>query len=80
MYANNNLRKAQWLVGQQTYVDGNGDTQPVIDDDGNQLTLDPVIPSLDASDNGYNGVSNVKYELENTGLTANSKLTQNSGY
>jgi hypothetical protein len=67
MYSASDLRKTQWLVGPQTYVDENGDTQPVIDDDGNQLTLDPVIPSLDNSDNGYNGVSNVKYELENTG-------------
>jgi hypothetical protein len=67
MYSTRDLRKTQWLVGPQTYVDENGDTQPVMDDDGNQLTLDPVIPSLDNSDNGYNGVSNVKYELQNTG-------------
>ena len=67
LYAQNDFRVNQWLVGPQTYVDQNGATQPIPDDDGNQLTIDPVIPSLDNSDNGYNGVNNVKYEIENTG-------------
>ena len=64
LYAKNDLRINQWLVGPQTYVDGNGDTQVVYDYEGNPMVITPTITDLlNAGDD--EGVMNVKYEIEN---------------
>lgn len=63
MYAKNDLRINQWIVGAQTYVDDNGDTQPVYDYEGNEMDITPKIGDLlNAGDD--EGVMNIKYEIE----------------
>jgi hypothetical protein len=59
----------QWLAGPQTYTDVNGNEQPVMNDNGDQLVLNPNIDKLSNPDGGYyDGVVNIKYEVEVGGL------------
>ena len=76
LYAQNDFRINQWLEGSQTYIDGSGNVQPVIGDDGNQLNLTPQIPSLTGGDDGNasEGVTNIKYEIENGIYNMNNDL------
>jgi hypothetical protein len=76
LYAKNDARINQWLEGPQTYIDQNGDTQPVIGDDGNQLNLTPEIPSLTGGDDGNAsaGVTNIKYQIERGIYNMNNDL------
>ncbi len=69
LYAANDKRIKQWIVGPQTYTDGNGDEQPVPSYEGNEdddivpLVITPHIEDmLNANDN--EGVMNTKYEIE----------------
>jgi hypothetical protein len=69
LYAANDLRINQWLVGPQSYVNAAGKTVPVIGDDGNQLVLSASIQSLENPSGGYtDGASNIKYQVETTGI------------
>lgn len=62
-------RIKQWLVGPQTYVDDNGDVQPVLNDDGDPLEINPKIEQLSNQDGGwYDGAINIKYQIEENGL------------
>lgn len=70
LYAKNDARINQWIVGKQTYVDKNGHTKPIPsyeqDNNGNPipLVITPTIGDLtNATD--MEGVMNIKYEIEN---------------
>nr|MBA4168286.1 RagB/SusD family nutrient uptake outer membrane protein [Chitinophagaceae bacterium] len=53
----------------QTYIDENGDEQPVANDNGDPLVLNPNIEKLSNPDGGwYDGVVNIKYEIQEGGL------------
>ncbi|WP_233219328.1 RagB/SusD family nutrient uptake outer membrane protein [Adhaeribacter arboris] len=68
LFADNDLRKKQWLYGPQTYIDENGDEQPVLDGE-EQLVLNPSIEALENFEGGWtDGVVNIKYEVENSPL------------
>ena len=63
LYPKNDLRIKQWIVGKQTYVDANGDTQPIYDYEGEEMNITPQISDLmNAGDD--EGVMNIKYEIE----------------
>ena len=65
----NDKRMAQWLVGPQTYIDEDGEEQPVENEDGDQVVISPKIEQLFNPDGGwYDGAINVKYEVEEGGL------------
>jgi len=69
LYAKNDYRINQWLVGPQSYVNASGKTVPVIGDDGNQLVLSASIQSLENATGGdTDGASNIKYQVETTGI------------
>ncbi|HEY2728263.1 MAG TPA: RagB/SusD family nutrient uptake outer membrane protein [Parafilimonas sp.] len=64
LYAKNDLRINQWIVGPQTYINKNGHTQPIYDYEGNPMVITPSIGDLtNAGDD--EGVMNIKYEIEN---------------
>lgn len=68
-FTSNDYRINEWLVGPQTYIDENGDEQPVLDGDGNEVVISPTIEQLFNTDGGwYDGAINVKYEVEEGGL------------
>lgn len=65
----NDYRIQQWLVGPQTFIDENGNEQPVLDDSGNPLVLSPKIEKLFNTDGGWtDGAINIKYQIEVGGL------------
>ncbi len=64
LFSKNDYRINQWIVGPQTYVDDNGDTQDIDDYEGNPMVITPSIGDLtNATDD--EGVMNIKYEIEN---------------
>lgn len=67
LYSDEDKRKQQWLYGPQTYIDENGDEQPVpgwYDQDGQQFNIKPHIDMINNSTGGYGqGVCNIKYEI-----------------
>ena len=73
LFADNDLRKNQWLYGPQTYTDDDGNEQPVpsweTDYSTDPASIDPLIidPHIDDFQNADDkqGVMNVKYEIEN---------------
>ena len=68
-FHSNDKRINQWLVGPQTYTDEDGNEQPVSNDDGEPLVLNPHIEALDNHNGGfYDGAVNIKYEIEEGGL------------
>ncbi len=63
LFSKKDRRINQWIVGPQTYVDANGDTQPIYDYEGNEMVISPQINDLlNATD--AEGVMNIKYEIE----------------
>jgi hypothetical protein len=63
LYAKNDKRIKQWIVGPQTYIDADGNEQPVYDWEGNPMVISPQIGDLqNATDD--EGVMNIKYEIE----------------
>ncbi|TKK68216.1 RagB/SusD family nutrient uptake outer membrane protein [Ilyomonas limi] len=63
LYSKKDARINQWIVGPQTYVDENGDTQPIYNWSDEEMVITPEIGDLmDANDN--EGVMNIKYEIE----------------
>ncbi len=63
LFAENDLRINQWIVGPQTYIDENGDEQPIYNYEGEEMIITPEIGDLyNANDN--EGVMNIKYEIE----------------
>lgn len=81
LYSNDDKRKQQWLVGPQTYLDENGNEQPVpgwYDQDGQQFVIYPKIDMLNNPIGGYGqGVCNVKYEIKK-GTPTSASPTQMS--
>lgn len=68
-FHSDDLRINQWLVGPQTFVDEDGNEQPVINGDGDPLVLNPNIEELSNPNGGfYDGAINIKYEIEVGGL------------
>jgi hypothetical protein len=63
LYSQNDRRINQWIVGPQTYVDANGDTQPIYGWEGEEMNIIPAIGDL-TSANENEGVMNIKYEVE----------------
>lgn len=68
LFSENDLRINQWLYGLQSYIDENGDEQPVwgwYDQDGQQLEIVPEIQMHNNPNHAYGeGVRNIKYEVE----------------
>ncbi len=63
LYAKNDYRINQWIVGPQTYVNANGQTKPILDYEGNPMVITPTIGDLlNAGDD--EGVMNIKYQIE----------------
>lgn len=68
-FKENDFRINQWLAGPQTYIDEDGNEQPVENEDGDQVVLIPDIEQLSNPEGGwYDGVVNIKYEIEEGGL------------
>jgi starch-binding outer membrane protein, SusD/RagB family len=62
LFKPNDRRIEQWIVGPQTYIDENGDEQPVPNYSDEPMDITPEIEDLfDANDN--EGVMNIKYEI-----------------
>lgn len=69
LYQSNDYRIDQWVVGEQTYTDENGDEQPVMTWGGEPMVVTPQIEMLINNNGGEaQGVMNVKYEIEPGGL------------
>jgi hypothetical protein len=63
LFAKNDRRINQWIVGPQTYIDEDGNTQPVYSWEGEPMVISPQINDLqNATD--VEGVMNMKYEIE----------------
>lgn len=63
LFSKKDRRINQWIVGPQTYIDENGDEQPIYDYEGEEMNIKPQINDLlDATDD--EGVMNIKYEIE----------------
>lgn len=63
LYKKNDKRINQWIVGPQTYIDENGDEQPLPNWEDEQMNVTPQINDMfNANDN--EGVMNIKYEVE----------------
>jgi hypothetical protein len=79
LFSENDFRINQWLVGPQSYIDENGEEQPVegwYDQDGQQLVIKPEIQMFNNPNQAYGeGVRNIKYEIEKgQGLNNNNDL------
>ncbi len=69
LFSANDRRINQWVVGPQTYVDDNGDTQDILTWEGEPMTVTPYIDKLVNYDGGEaQGAMNIKYEIEKGGL------------
>jgi hypothetical protein len=69
LYSPNDFRINQWVVGQQTYTDENGDQQDVLTWGEEPMTVTPYIDMLVNNDGGEaQGAMNMKYEIEYAGL------------
>lgn len=70
LFDENDARINQWVVGPQTYVDENGEEQPVMTWGGEPMVVTPEINQLISNDGGEaEGVMNVKYEIQPGGLS-----------
>jgi starch-binding outer membrane protein, SusD/RagB family len=71
LYQPNDKRIEQWVVGPQTYVDENGDEQPVMNWSDEPMVVTPEITMLVNNDGGEaEGAMNAKYEIEHGGLSS----------
>lgn len=69
LYQPNDYRINQWVIGPQTYIDENGDEQPILDWNGEPMVVTPYIDMLNNTDGGEaQGAMNIKYEIEVGGL------------
>ncbi len=72
LFTPNDYRINQWIAGPQTYVDANGDTQPVPSYESDYSTdpplIDPLIITPQIGDlfnaDDHEGVMNTKYEIQ----------------
>ena len=70
LYQPNDERINQWVVGPQTYMDEEGEEQPVLDWNGEPMVVTPEIDMLNNTEGGEaQGVMNIKYEVEVGGLS-----------
>ncbi|MBT1711986.1 RagB/SusD family nutrient uptake outer membrane protein [Fulvivirgaceae bacterium PWU5] len=70
LYQEEDARINQWVVGEQRYIDENGDEQDVLTWEGEPMTVTPYIDMLINYDGGEaQGVMNIKYEIEHGGLS-----------
>lgn len=78
LYAKNDFRINQWIVGPQTYTDENGDEQDIYNYEGEPMDITPHIDDLfNANDN--EGVMNIKYEIEqNADYGSNGYVNMNN--
>lgn len=73
LYQPNDYRINQWVVGPQTYIDGNGDEQVIYDWNGEPMVVTPQIDKLINNEGGEaQGAMNIKYEIEYGGLSSMS--------
>ena len=69
LYQPNDQRINQWIVGPQTYIDENGEEQPILNWSGEPMVVTPTIDRLHNNEGGEaQGVMNIKYEIEVGGL------------
>ncbi|WP_176712406.1 RagB/SusD family nutrient uptake outer membrane protein [Allomuricauda sp. CP2A] len=69
LYGSNDFRIDQWVVGLQSYIDENGDEQPIWSWIDGQMNITPEITALQSNDTGWEeGAMNIKYEVEVGGL------------
>lgn len=70
LYDENDARINQWVVGPQTYVNENGEEQPIMNWSGEPMVVTPEINQLVNNEGGEaEGVMNVKYEIQPGGLS-----------
>jgi hypothetical protein len=73
LYKPNDFRIKQWAVGPQTYMDENGDEQPVNNWSDEPMVVTPEIDMLINNEGGeHQGAMNMKYEIEYGGLSSMS--------
>jgi hypothetical protein len=71
LYSEDDKRIAQWAVGPQTYIDENGEEQPVRDWSDEPMVVTPYIDMLINNEGGESqGAMNMKYEIEYGGLSS----------
>jgi hypothetical protein len=70
LYQPNDYRIEQWEVGPQTYIDENGDEQPIMNWSDEPMVVTPQITMLINNEGGEaEGAMNKKYEIEVGGLS-----------
>ena len=73
LYQPNDQRINQWVVGEQTYIDEEGNEQPILDWNGEPMYVTSYIDMLINNEGGEaQGAMNMKYEIEVGGLSSMS--------
>ncbi|MEH6679462.1 MAG: RagB/SusD family nutrient uptake outer membrane protein [Sediminicola sp.] len=70
LFAENDERIEQWVVGPQTFINEDGEEEPIWSWYGYEMVVTPQITALQSDDTGWDeGAMSIKYEVEVGGLS-----------
>ena len=70
LFSENDARIDQWVVGPQTFINDEGEEEPIWSWYGHEMFVTPEITALQSDDTGWDeGAMNIKYEIEVGGLS-----------